>query len=212
LDWFRAQVPSAQVAGNFDAILDPLPEDIDDPTIRANWIGGLQTRFATRQEYYDLHNDESRVAAHPGADAYLCDLPSHVRLNHITTPYFLRQDLRDPVQYGGFQLTGASLAQFATAVRKTALRVPDIQTNAEEKADIVRAPGVHVSNCGQHIVLLNPPWFGVATQGNATVETPNGTPITVHDALGSWILGNTVSAIDTQPSTLSVCAATSSEQ
>ncbi|MCA9619797.1 MAG: hypothetical protein KC731_12310, partial [Myxococcales bacterium] len=213
VDWMRAQVPNAQVATVMDAITDPLPEDVDDPTIRDNWVLGLQYRYDnTYLALWQAFLDESCVAAHPGADAHLCSEGGFVRLNHITTPMFVRQDLRDPVMFGYFGSTGATMAQFAAAVRKTMLRVPDIQANAIEKNAIVKAPGVHVSNCGQHIVLMNSPWFGVAAQNNATVETQGGMPVTLHDALGAWIGGANVVAIDTDPSAISVCAATTNDQ
>ncbi|MCA9600155.1 MAG: hypothetical protein KC776_42925 [Myxococcales bacterium] len=212
LDWFRGQVPGAQVVGTFDSILDPLPEDVDDATMRESWQIGIQHRYDEAfVALYDAHLDESCVAAHGGASPELCSLGSHVRLNHVTTPFFDRQDLSDPVQFGYFSSAGGTMTQLVDAIEKTAKRLPDIKNSAEEKSEIARAPGVHVSNCGQHIVMLNGPWFGVAQNGNATVEL-SGNPITVHDAMVSWIAGNPVAAIDTNPSTTSSCAATTSDQ
>lgn len=208
LDWFRAQVPSAQVVGALDAITDPLPQDFEDTTLGSKFETGLKVRYTdTYQALYDAHLDESCVASHTGADAYLCALGAYVRLNHITTPFFVRQDLRDPVQFGYIGATGATLAQQAAAIRKTMLRFADIKNTAVEKGSIARVPGVQTSNCGQHIVLLNNAWFGVATSGNANV---NGQ--TLHDALTSWIAGNSVNVIDSEPSTLSTCIATTGEQ
>lgn len=212
LDWFRAQVPNAQVAGMMDAITDPLPEDVADPTVRERWQLGIETRHAVLSELYHPFHDESCLAAHSADEAYLCGFFTHVRLEHITTPFFVRQDLRDPVQFGYYQETGAALGDFATAVHLTMTRFPAILSTAEEKDDMLRAPGVHVSNCAQHIVMLNNPWFGVAQANNHTVEDAAAAPTTVHDALGAWVAGSAVEAIDTQPSSIAVCPSTTNDQ
>ena len=188
-----------------------LPEDVADPTIAAAYVQGQKQTYANvLVALHDSFMDQSCVAAHPGADAHLCGLSGHVRLNHITTPFFVRQDLTDPAQFNYFSPSGATLGQFADAVRATMLRFQTLQQSSEET--VATAPGVHVSNCGQHIVLLNNPWFGVAAQKNATVSDPSGTPLTLHDALRDWALGTTVAAIDTQPSSKSSCVATTGEQ
>ena len=212
LDWWASQVPNAKVGGVFDSIFHPLTEDVADPTVAASYLAQQKLVYTAQKEIYDAHLDDTCVAAHTADDAYLCSSTGHVRLNHITTPYFARQDLTDPVQYNFFAVSGGTMQQFSDAVLKTMKRVADVGSTAEEKADITVAPGAHVSNCGQHIVMLNSPWFGVAANGNATVEAPNGTALTVHDALGAWATGTPINAIDTLPSTISVCAATTSDQ
>lgn len=211
LDWWSAQYPNAKLAGMLDSITDPLPEDVADPTIAAAYAEGQKQNYANvLVAAHDSFMDQSCVAAHPGADAHLCGLGSHVRLNHITTPFFVRQDLRDPVQFGYFGLTGASLGQFADAVHATMQRFATLPQSSEEK--VTAAPGVHVSNCGQHIVMLNSPWFGVAAQQNASVADQAGAPVTLHDGLRDWVLGKPSVAIDTHPSTKSSCLATTGEQ
>ena len=53
---------------------------------------------------------------------------------------------------------------------------------------------------------------GVAAMNNHTVELPDGTPITLHDALGAWALGEPIDAIDEEPSAVSECPQTTSAQ
>ncbi len=76
---------------------------------------------------------------------------------------------------------------------------------------MTRAPGVMASNCKQHIVTMNDAWFGITTNP-ATVELPGGMPVSVHDALGAWLNGTAIQAIDTQPSTKSKCIMTTADQ
>lgn len=214
LDWWADKVAGAsQVGGVLDSVFLPLVEDVDDPVIAERYDAGLRGQWANvRQDLYQGFGDESCLAAHTGDDAYLYGLTGHVQLNHITTPFFSRQDLTDPVTYPILQLAGASLAQYAEWTRVSMQRLASVPTTAEESSAISVAPGSHASNCGQHIVMLNGPWFGVAQNGNATVETADGTAWTVHDARVAWAMGTPIEALDTQPSTVSECAAATSEQ
>lgn len=213
LDWWASKVPGAKSFGMLDAIYLPLPEDIDDAAVASTYLTGLKASWTTvRGTLYQGFADESCLAAHPGEDAYLCGLSTHVQLNHTTTPFFTRQDLTDPVAYQYLQAAGATLDQFAKWTRTSILRVAEVKNVAEEKAAITKAPGAYSSDCGQHIVMLNSPWFGVAASGNATVQNAGGTPLTLHDALGAWATGTPVNAIDTHPSTLAVCGQTTKDQ
>ncbi|MBI4955596.1 MAG: hypothetical protein HY908_26490 [Myxococcales bacterium] len=214
LDWWAAQVPNAtQVGGMLDSIFLPLPEDVTDPTIAATYLTGMQAQWTTvKQTLYHAFTDESCLALHPGADAYLCGLTSHLQLDHTTTPFFSRQDLTDPVSAQYLEAAGATIPQIAAWTYTSMLRLAGALQSSEEQASMTVAPGSYASNCGQHIVMLNSTWFGVAQQNNATVEGAGGTPLTVHDALGAWMLGTPIAAIDTEPSTVSFCPATTSEQ
>jgi hypothetical protein len=212
IDWWAAKYPGADSVGLFDATVDPLPEDVADPALAKAYADVLPVRFQeVFRNLYDAHLDESCVAAHPGADAHLCTNWSHLRLNHVTTPYFLRHDLSDPVVFTGFKKLGFTLAELAQATKKTLDRHKTVLSEAEEKKAMKRNPGIHASNCGQHIVALNSGWFGV-TGNPHTVEDGGGMPISIHDAFASWAEGNTVQAIDTQPSTKSKCLMTNDDQ
>ena len=212
LDWWAARYPDAEHVGLLDASTDPYPEDIVDPVFAPQYEAVLPNRHAqVFEELWNSHLDESCLAAHTGDDAYLCSLGSHARLNHVTTPFFVRQDLRDPVSFGAFKAAGVSLEDYANSLATTMDRYTAMLDTAEEKSAMSRAPGVYVTNCEQHIAALNGGWFGTAASP-ATVELPGGMPITLHDALGAWITGTSIQAIDTEPSTKSVCIMTTSEQ
>jgi hypothetical protein len=212
LDWWAGQYPEAETFGFFDASTDPFPEDIPNATFAAQYEGALPVRYQqTFVDVWDAHLDESCVAAHPGEDVWRCSLGSFVRLNHITTPFFVRQDLRDPVSFKALGEAGLAIGDYARAVSATMARYATLRSEASEREAMTRDPGVHVSNCEQHIVALNPVWFGIGATP-ATVRQGNGEPISVHDALAAWIEGAEVSAIDTHPSTTSRCAATTDDQ
>lgn len=214
LDWWASKVPGAKAFGMLDSIFLPLPEDVDDPAVKEKYMAGLEGQGSTRLELYGAFGDESCRAAHPGPDAYLCELTSHVQLNHLTTPFFTRQDYSDPVSYGYLEAAGASLDQVARWTSVSMHRVTEVLNDAEEKAAMTKAPGVYASDCGQHIVMLNGPWFGVAQNGNATVKNDSGSPLTVHDALAGWLTGTTVAAFDTHPTspTLTQCVQTTKDK
>ena len=213
LDWWASEVPGAKAFGMFDSIYLPIPEDIDDSAVASKYVAGLKSEWTdTRGTLYRGFADESCVTAHPGEDAYLCALTSHVQLNHTTTPFFTRQDLTDPVAYNYLAAAGATLDQYARWTRTSMERLAGVTTNAEEKSAITKAPGAYASNCGQHIALLNSQWFGVAATGNASVQNAGGTPLTLHDALGAWATGTSINALDTIPSTIGVCAPITADQ
>jgi hypothetical protein len=213
LDWWATKVPNATVvAGMLDAIYMPLVEDITDPAIAAKWDAGLRTSWTTvRTQLYNGFSDESCLARHRGDDAYLCGLTTHVQLHHLTTPFFSRQDLVDPVTFNSFVSTGASLNQYATWTRASMERLASAKANAEET--MAKNPGSYATNCGQHIAMLNAPWFGIAQGANATVKAnAGGQALTLHDALSAWLTGTPIAIVDTHPSTLSTCVATTADQ
>jgi hypothetical protein len=212
LDWWAGQYPNAQTFGFFDASTDPYPEDLPDKTFGSTLASFLPQRYQeTFVQVWNAHLDESCVAAHPGADAYICSLGSFVRLNHITTPFFVRQDLRDPVSFRALGEAGLSITDFAEGLEVTMARYKTLLSMASEKNKMTRKPGIHISNCEQHIVALNPLWFGIGANP-FVVTRPNATPLTVHDALAAWIGGADVEAFDTNPSTTSMCVKTTDEQ
>jgi hypothetical protein len=212
LDWWAARYPAAESVGLLDSTTDPLPEDIVDPVFAPQYETALPNRHAQVFEtLWNAHLDESCLAAHPGDDAYLCSLSSHTRLNHVTTPFFVRQDLRDPVTFGAFKTAGVSLDDYADSLALTMDRFASMLDVAEEKDAMTRAPGVYVTNCEQHIAALNAGWFGLAADAG-TVDLPNGMPLTMHDGLAAWIMGTTIGAIDTHPSTKSYCLPTTNDQ
>ncbi len=54
--------------------------------------GGRHTQYTT----WDAQIDQSCLDAHaPTGDGHRCHDPVHVLLNHISTPFFIREDVRD---------------------------------------------------------------------------------------------------------------------
>ncbi len=98
--------------------------------------------------------DDSCVAAHPGAAAYLCDDPGYVELNHITTPFFQIQDLSDSNQLEAMQRASdlnPTPAQFSQKLHDQLNELVNIRNTAVEKSAISVAPGVVGRNCGIHV-------------------------------------------------------------
>lgn len=131
--------------------------------------------------------DESCLTFHP-ADAWRCADPAHVRENHITTPFFLRQDLIDPNTTDAFGTPewpfGSQLYQYAQATWDHLDRLSRIQSTAEEKAGISMNPGLYGPHCDNHTALRNNPKF-------LEDKVSNGTGLfSYHDTMRNWLLGN----------------------
>lgn len=103
---------------------------------------------------YAARGDESCRQYHasrsPGSE-WVCSDKDHVLLNHITTPFFIHQDLQDPQVGGdGFVALGLGTASdFAIGV-ESALRsfpVPEEPRGA--------APGSFAPQCGTHEAFTN---------------------------------------------------------
>jgi hypothetical protein len=191
-----------QVRGVFDANLPPRSSDID-PAIAAQVDGQAQTMGwpVVQTGNWGMYADQSCLAMHAPADQWMCGDNTHVVMNHITTPFIARQDLRDTTIGGTYLDLGVPLATLATWYRATALAVPDIQSTAEERAAITTRPGIYAPNCNQHVALTSKDYFQITT-----LTPPGGQPLTWRGAITAWLTGTAITAIDTQPATLSVCA------
>lgn len=133
--------------------------------------------------------DVSCTALSPNPDQ--CSSGEQTTLNHITTPFFLRLDLRDDVANGTLEAIGLPYDAIAYASRETLLDLADIQTTAIEAADITVAPGIFGPHCGQHEGVYIDKWFF-----DNTVEDALGVPTNFHDALRAWLDGQPVVIID----------------
>ncbi len=191
-----------QVRGVFDANLPPRSSDID-PAIAAQIDGQAQTMGwpVVQTANWGMYTDQSCLAMHAPADQWMCGDNTHVVMNHITTPFIARQDLRDPVIGGNYTDLGVPMPTLATWYRATALALPGIQSTAEERAAITTQPGIYAPNCNQHVALTSKDYFQITT-----VTPPGGQPLTWRGAITAWLTGTPVSVVDTQPATLSVCA------
>ncbi len=205
LDHVAERYPDAQVAGVFDNAFGP-----DNDAFSEEVQDGANARFEqTQRDFYlpaRAFYDASCVASYPSDEPWRCS-GSGMRLDHITTPFFQRQDLRDPTASQGLISLGATIEVWASAVREALLRLADIPTTAAEKDDIVRAPGIYATNCKQHIGTMSDDWYD-----GATVKDESGAPLTYKQALQKWLTGDDVVIIDTDPATKSNCRATNQDR
>ena len=122
-------------------------------------------------------------------DESLCNDAEYVMFNHITTPFFARQDLRDASSAA--EGTGISEDDYEAAVAAMLAALSKIRETAVEKADIRRAPGVYGPNCAQHVALESSAWWL-----QSTVEDSNGSAYSFHDAALQWAQGTATAVID----------------
>jgi hypothetical protein len=116
--------------------------------------------------------DESCVAFHvPTSTEWRCADSGHVLMHHITSPWFLRQDLQDQLISGNFTEAG-----FGTKIdygRRVAEELRALPT-AEEAREAV--PGLFVPQCTHHESVTNrQPVFSVSVDG-----------FTFHDVVWNW--------------------------
>lgn len=190
-DWINDRLSSngTKVYAVFDAANDPpldvLPveyQEAGEEVYRTIWENKL-----ARVDYTPWE-DQSCVDHYSGTeDEYLCSELSYVVQNHITTPFFVRQDLQDVTDFA--ETFGATVEMFETYTHAGLLELAGIQETAIE--DIPMAPGVYGPNCGQHVALETSDWWRVAT-----VEDDDGTPYTFQDAVLAWYQGASVQIVD----------------
>lgn len=205
LDWVADQLSphGTEVVGWFDAHVPILYDDMGaqgaelmayDRDVR--WVDIYDAR-------YGLFLDSSCEAMHPGEDRWMCGNSEHLVLHHVTTPFFARQDLRDRVAGERYLTLGATEAEMATAWALTLDRVAQARSTGEEGHRMTRDPGMYGPNCAQHVGMNEQEWFA-----EATVQAEDGTLYTHRGAFLTWYLGAPLEVIDTQPSSRSVCPAT----
>jgi len=87
-----------------------------------------------------------------------CAFDTHVVLNHLTTPFFVRQGLTDSVVSDGLVETGVlingrdyALSDFTDQVRNHLIKdFPQLLSQAEEHASLTLAPGAFAPLCSKH--------------------------------------------------------------
>lgn len=182
--------PAVNVWLLFDASLIADVADITDATAAAANVQAQMDGFAENAVLTPFR-DESCLAAHPPDEDWMCGSNTHVRLNHITTPFYQRMDLIDGTSISPYTPLGLTAMDVGPWNRATALRLPDIQTQGEEGAMLARAPAIYGPLCAQHVGITNSAYYGTAT-----LEDANGLPWTVHDSLISFLAGNDFAAVD----------------
>jgi len=130
--------------------------------------------------------DPAFAAAHVadgGSHPQVCYDTTYTLFNHITTPFFMRQDILDPLQsdrYFTWQLFPGPPAY---------MQAQSIQSNAlvgfaGRLEPIPVAPGVFTPHCNEHVSVLVNHFFGQAVRLPGNVM---GT--TFHDLVVNWMTG-----------------------
>lgn len=204
-DWFASHFDPSQtsVYGVFDAGFRPVPQAMPD----ASFAEALQAQAKARYDevslpLYDAFLDQSCLDAQPEGEAWRCLDATSVLLDHVTTPFFLRTDLRDPVSSEGFMALGPGLAAFAQASLMTLPLIHAADESAAEAAAYVRKPGIYAPSCKQHVAITNNAYFGATT-----LQGPEGGAHTFSSALAAWLAGEDVYLTDTHPPSRSDCSA-----
>jgi hypothetical protein len=193
-----------EVAAWFDANLPIVHEDLGEDAAPVLEAFDRDVRWPeVYEDRYGMFLDASCAAYHDATERWRCGYSEHVVLHHVTTPYFVRQDLADPVIGALYLAQGASVAEMAAAWALTLDRVHEAPATGEEGHLMATAPGVYAPNCGQHVGLNDEAWFS-----EATVEDDDGALYTHRGAFLTWLAGSGIEVLDGEPSTRSVCAET----
>lgn len=190
-DWLREELAAdgTEVIAIFDAANDP-PLSVFPEEIQAAGAELYRTLWENSQEGRDYLPwvDQSCWDHHTGTDEdYRCWEASFVVRNHVTTPFFLRQDLRDTTALA--DAAGLALDEFETYTRAGLLDLVDAPATALEEMTVT--PGAYGPNCAQHVALETNDWWRVAT-----VEDEGGTEYSFQDAVLAWYGGETVQIVD----------------
>ena len=109
-----------------------------------------------------------------------CYDTTNTLINHITTPFFVRMDLSDPLgaQRSRTYQNFTSSQDYLSALYNQLTSLPTVATPPI-------APGVFGPNCGMHVAILENPGFFQAAVVNAA-----GIPgLSFHDLLQNWLTG-----------------------
>jgi hypothetical protein len=145
---WAASVPVASFQGAIDARLLPGVDDTTSlsPATKEFILAVEDAKGVFRNDVAD----DSCAAWHAGDDPRLCGDPTHVLLHHVAVPFYLHQDLTDPVVGPAWF---ASMPAFTTATR-TMLETQFLQRPSlvEEPAIAgVPAPTVFAPRCRHHV-------------------------------------------------------------
>jgi len=130
----------------------------------------FEAEYAGALAAYGARRDESCIAwhaAHPPGTEWRCEDSGHVNLHHITSPFFIHQDLQDP-QVGGEYVDAnfGTPSDFATKVEAElrSLPVPEEPRGA--------TPGLFAPQCTDHESVTNDPAvFEVRVEGLSYYDT-----------------------------------------
>ena len=202
-DWVTELLgPETEVAAVFDAAQNPPAGAFSDELAAAVDVLARESyQQRLMQDAVPPFADASCLEHVPESDHYRCRQSTVLLRDHITTPYFVRMDLKDSNAVQNFVAAGVAPDVFANAVRDFLLELKSIQQTGAEGDVVSRAPGVYGPNCGQHVGMETNPWFFVSS---IDVEGEN-TSATFHDALLRWLSGTDVEVVGYADGRLSNC-------
>jgi Pectinacetylesterase len=130
--------------------------------------------------------DPAFAAAHVadgGTHPEVCYDTSYTLFNHITTPFFVRQDIDDPLakdNYADWQMF-ASEADYWVAQRNFMAGLIGFAGGLEP---VAVTPGVFVPHCGEHVSVNSNHFFTRAVRFPGPVAGPS-----FHGLLSNWMAG-----------------------
>jgi len=190
-DFILTQAPGARVAALVDAGATP---GLWDPAI--NWAASpwadypdyLNTQVASSLAFWGVNSSAldascqapAFAAAHNavGVHPTICGDTTYTLLEHITTPFFLRMDIADPLgddRYVDYAFYSSGEAYHAALFNQLSA----LSASAGGLEPFVVAPRVYGPYCGQHVAVLTANGFfahHVAPVGD-----------TFHDLFETWL-------------------------
>lgn len=199
--WLRTEIfaPEVEIYGVVDAgmtpgLWDPAITWGLTPTAPASYPDYLLTLVADRHLFWGTDATAidgscqlgAYAAAHNavGVHPEICYDTTYTLLNHVTTPFFARQDIHDTLGDDRYVdwLLYPSGADFTAAQAAQLMYTATFSGGLEP---ISFTPGVSGTHCRQHVNVLTGDFF---------TDTPNfpagwPAPLPFHDLLSNWIFG-----------------------
>ncbi|MCA9606474.1 MAG: hypothetical protein KC619_12800 [Myxococcales bacterium] len=202
-DWVSEQLAPVPVLAAFDAAIDPnddvLPADgvaLREEAMRFGWARRLAA------ESVAPFVDESCAAREgPRDELFRCGSAVYFTYDHITTPFFVRQDVIDPNPLDTYLALGLTVAQYEGLHRASLQTFATLPEDAVEGPAMTRPPSVFGPRCGQHVGFESTRVF----LGDA-IETPMGR-VSAAAALHAWVDGADGHLIDGVGALSSTCDA-----
>jgi hypothetical protein len=218
LDWLaetlRATNPEVFVSGLIDSTFGPDLTALDFSQSTFCEAEGTCTveAFLTRgrvaqDTLWRATPEETCDAAHvSNGEGWRCASDTFVMLNHLTTPFFVRQGLADGLisdvyvegglRYGGQPM---DLRAFGGLVRDHLRTFPTLAETALEGTALTKAPGAFGPACSKHETLRS-------NGDTFAVTITVGEPLAMFDVWQRWRLGQSPSVVVTETPADTRCA------
>ncbi len=188
----RSRNPNVRVRANLDATFHVDPSGLGGlaPDPKDPFTMDESAKYNISLAVHSPRLDESCVAGNTGPRAFLCHVGAYVERNHLTTPFFQRQDMLDP-KIGESSPDNYTPVQLGQLVYDELVALPNLRNTAVERASIAFTPGVAGSLCGQHVVWAdNDGFFGKRIRASA-----NSPAYSYYELLWNWLQGGSPTAV-----------------